>query len=281
MRTLLRAVAAATALLPLATAATGDEPPKPRPFLGSIAVSADRRAEVLAFLAEKGFRGAFVPDGAAPHTLLYRGTKGDYEAALDAANRHLHPEWYAPKTPLPKEKMKTPRERAAEEDQRLAASPLQVKLLAELRAESDARWAAIVKETAGKPIDLMEKGAAHNAWFRERHREVLTREQYRLWAPPFAERDLGPEPPPAKVEAGAAKSDDAIFAQLGLSPKQKAFLDALEKEVRAGRRNLLGMSDARVVRARTVELDCKWRDGLEHALTGKQLAAFRAYWDAK
>ena len=52
---------------------------------------------VLKFLKEKGYRGANVPDGAAPQTIIYRGPKAEYEAALDALNRYLHPEWYDPR----------------------------------------------------------------------------------------------------------------------------------------------------------------------------------------
>lgn len=70
--------------------------PKPRTFLGSLQVPPDRRAEVLGVLKAKNYGGAFVPDGAAPETILYRGPKAEYEAALDAFNRHLHPEWYGP-----------------------------------------------------------------------------------------------------------------------------------------------------------------------------------------
>lgn len=88
-----------TAVLLAATAlaAAADPPrPKPRAFLGSLQVPPDRRPELLAVLKAKGFGGAFVPDGAAPETILYRGPKAEYEVALDAFNRHLHPEWYGP-----------------------------------------------------------------------------------------------------------------------------------------------------------------------------------------
>jgi hypothetical protein len=78
------------------TLADDPKPRKPRPFLGSLQVPPDRRDEVLGVLKAKGFPGVYVPDGAAPETILYRGPKAEYEAALDAFNRHLHPDWYGP-----------------------------------------------------------------------------------------------------------------------------------------------------------------------------------------
>ena len=71
--------------------------PKPRTFVGTFQVPPEKRDEVLRFLKDKGYPGAVVPDGAAPETVIYRGPKAEYEAALDALNRHLHPEWYSPK----------------------------------------------------------------------------------------------------------------------------------------------------------------------------------------
>jgi hypothetical protein len=76
------------------TATATAAPAKTRTFIGTFEVPEGRRDEVIRALKGKNFLGAFVPDGAGPHTLLYRGLKAEYEAALEAVNRHLHPEWY-------------------------------------------------------------------------------------------------------------------------------------------------------------------------------------------
>lgn len=280
MRTTFRLAIFSAALL--AAAATGDEPPaKKRNFIGSMQVPAQRRDELLRFLKEKGHLGAFVPDGAAPHTLLYRGTKEQYEAANEALNRHLHPEWYLPRGQAPAAKPKPGVERSADEDRKLKVSPLQAKLLAELRTEGKNRWETIQKAAKGTSTNLIEKGGEHNLWWREQHRAILTREQYRAWTPTFAEIDLGPEPKLPSPVLDAPKSDAAIFAQLGLSEKQRSYCEQLEKAIRAGRLALTLESDRRVAATQRAELDRKWREGLEHALTEKQLLAFRAYWDGK
>lgn len=70
---------------------------KPRMFTGSLQVPPDQRQEVLKLLKEKGLTGAYVPETAAPETVMYRGPKADYEAAHDAVQRHLHPEWFSPR----------------------------------------------------------------------------------------------------------------------------------------------------------------------------------------
>jgi hypothetical protein len=75
---------------------------KPRAFTGSIQVPPDKRDEVLKLIKEKGLTGAYVPEFAAPETVMYRGPKADYEAAYDAAQRHLHPDWYAPRPQQPR-----------------------------------------------------------------------------------------------------------------------------------------------------------------------------------
>ncbi len=67
---------------------------KPRTFVGTFQVPPEKRDDLVTFLKEKGYLGAVVPDGAAPQTIIYRGPKTEYEAAEDALNRHLHPEWY-------------------------------------------------------------------------------------------------------------------------------------------------------------------------------------------
>ncbi len=88
--------------------AVADDPPgvkakspptadKPRAFTGSIQVPPEKRDEVLKLLKDKGLKGAYVPEAAAPETVIYRGPKADYETAYDAVQRHLHPEWYAPR----------------------------------------------------------------------------------------------------------------------------------------------------------------------------------------
>lgn len=84
-----------------------DEPPeakakaptadKPRVFTGSIQVPPEKREEVLKLLKDKGLKGAYVPETAAPETVMYRGPKADYDAAYDVVQRHLHPDWYAPR----------------------------------------------------------------------------------------------------------------------------------------------------------------------------------------
>src|SRR4029453_2826117 len=71
--------------------------PKERVFIGSFPVAPGRRQEALNYLKEKGYGGAYVPEGAAPDTLLSRGPKAEYEDAEEAFSRHLHPEWYRPK----------------------------------------------------------------------------------------------------------------------------------------------------------------------------------------
>lgn len=95
------------ALLFAGAVGKADEPPeakakastadKPRTFTGSIQVPPDQREEVLKLLKEKGLKGAYVPETAAPETVMYRGAKVDYEAAYDAVQRHLHPDWYTPR----------------------------------------------------------------------------------------------------------------------------------------------------------------------------------------
>lgn len=95
------------ALLSGGAAGTADDPPgakakaptadKPRAFTGSIQVPPVKREEVLKLLKEKGLKGAYVPETAAPETVMYRGPKADYEAVYDAVQRHLHPDWYTPR----------------------------------------------------------------------------------------------------------------------------------------------------------------------------------------
>jgi hypothetical protein len=92
-------IALAVALAAGLAAAAAD--PRPRTFIGTFQVPPEKRDDVLKFLKEKGYPGAGVPDGAAPQTVVYRGPKAEYEAALDALNRYLHPEWYDPKAGNP------------------------------------------------------------------------------------------------------------------------------------------------------------------------------------
>ena len=92
-------IALAAALAAGLVAAAAD--PKPRTFVGTFQVPPEKRADVHKFLKDRGYPGAGAPDGAAPQTVVYRGPKAEYEAALDALNRYLHPEWYDPKTGNP------------------------------------------------------------------------------------------------------------------------------------------------------------------------------------
>lgn len=103
-----RAIIVCGALVACSATVVPDEPPSvktksppaaatPRAFTGSIQVPPDRRKEVLKLLKEKGLNGAYVPETAAPETVIYRGPKADYEAAYDAVQRLLHPDWYGPR----------------------------------------------------------------------------------------------------------------------------------------------------------------------------------------
>src|SRR4029079_5491877 len=64
---------------------SADDAAKPRVFVGSIDTTPETREAMQEYLQAKGFKGCFVPEAAAPNTLLYRGPKQEYEAAVEAA----------------------------------------------------------------------------------------------------------------------------------------------------------------------------------------------------
>jgi hypothetical protein len=262
-----------------ATAGVADDPPvranppsdKPRAFTGSIQVPPDKREEVLKLLNEKGLKGAYVPETAAPETVMYRGPKTDYEAAYDAVTRHLHPDWFAPR-PQPRPAPGPPPD-DADDLKKLGVSPLQKELLEAVKKEADKRRGEFRPGPGGPTPDLIKKGREFNGWWRGEWQAVLTREQYTQWAgQDAAARDLGPEPKTPALDPKVEKSDDAILARLGLSDKQRDHLDAVRKRIAAAK-----PADADARR----KLDGEWRDALAHALTDAQFREYRTYWDGR
>lgn len=239
---------------------------QPRAFTGSLQVPPDKRPEVLKLLKDKGLTGGYVPDTAAPETVMYRGPKADYDAAHDAVQRHLHPEWYSsrPQQQRPADD--------ADEFRRLGVSPLQKELLAAVMKEADKRRDEFRPGPGGPTREQIKKGTEFNAWWRGQWKAILTREQYAQWGGPAAARDLGPEPKKPAPDPKADKSDDVILARLGLSEKQHAHLAAARKRVAAAK-----PADADGRR----KLDAEWRDALAHALTDAQLREYRTYWDGR
>jgi hypothetical protein len=261
-----------------------DEPPgvkakspppadNPRAFTGSIQVPPDKRDEVLKLLKEKGLTGAYVPETAAPETVMYRGAKDAYEAAYDAVARHLHPEWFAPRG-LPRPAPDRKPADNPDDLKRLGVSPFQKELLEAVMKEADKRKADFRPGPGGPTQDQIKKGVEFNGWWRGEWKAVLTREQYTQWAgATTAARDLGPEPKKPDLDRKAEKTDDAILAQLGLSAKQQEHLTALHKKVAAGK------ADKAATAEQVRKLDGEWRDGLAHTLTDAQMREYRKYWD--
>lgn len=249
-----------------------DKADKPRAFTGSIQVPPDKREEVLKLLKEKGLKGAYVPETAAPETVMYRGAKEDYEAASDAVMRHLHPEWFAPRGPRPAPDRKPP----VDDPKALGASPLQKELLEELMAKADKRKGEFAPGPGGPTQEQIKKGMEFNGWWRGEWKAVLTREQYTRWAGAnTAARDLGPEPKKPEVDPKAEKSDEIAFAQLGLSEKQQEYLAAARKKVAAAKADKAADAD----KLRTA--NAEYQKALSHALTETQLREYRKYWDGR
>ena len=177
VRLILAAAVASLIALPVRAGPEGGvKKPGPPAFLGSFDVPPERRGELIAWLKGQGYPGAFVPEGASPDTLLYRGPKAEYESALDALNRHLHPEWYAPKRPAPR---KLPGGGKTDEAifAKLDLTAKQKLQLAELQAKLKKATAAM--RTA--PEGPLEAGLKINREWRSGLERILTKEQLKSY----------------------------------------------------------------------------------------------------
>jgi uncharacterized protein (TIGR03067 family) len=72
---------------------------KERAFIGTFLIPPERRDGFLRALKDGGFGGAFVPEDGAPDTVLYRGTRAEYDGAVKLMYR-LRAEWENRPQPL-------------------------------------------------------------------------------------------------------------------------------------------------------------------------------------
>jgi hypothetical protein len=265
--------------------------PKKRTFLGSIQVPADRRQEILQFLHNKGFKGAFIPEDASPETLLYRGTMDEHHEATMAVYKLVEdPEKSMMKktTNLKTKPKEAPPNRFKRQDDgktdddcfgKMDLSPLQKELLAEFRKEMDKRSAEF-RDGTPPDADKMKRGEEFNKWMHENYRAIFTRKQYNEWLTYWggAPRKQPDGKPPFAVPAGKDRSDEAIFNKLELSPKQA---EHLRKHLEWMRDASAKLKDSDDPMAEGLKLNAKWREGLDRILTKEQRQKYKDYWGSE
>lgn len=75
---------------------------KQRVFVGTFQVPAKRRQEILQAIEDKGFKGVSAPADVSPETILFHGSKSEYEGALGVVHGILYPQATKPRPrPLP------------------------------------------------------------------------------------------------------------------------------------------------------------------------------------
>jgi hypothetical protein len=271
--------------LGLPVVGSGEDPAKPRVFVGSIDTTPESREALQQYLKEKGFKGCFVPEGAAPNTLLYRGPKQEYEAAIEAAWK-FKPEGKTKKAknalkvnPIPKRVVRDDEGMSDEEAMsKLGLSPLQKELTDALLQEAAKRSEEFKDQPPTQ--DLIDKGMELNRWKRKSLREILTRDQYsewfKLYGAPAPQAELGPAPKLPKLDPAAKKTEGAILARLGLSVKQKKALDE-HLAWRTEATEKMKSQDAGHLQEGQ-KISDKWRAGLDRILTKDQRKQYSEYW---
>lgn len=275
-----------------------DTAPKPRPFLGTIQVPPERRAEILKYLHAKGFTGAYLRDDLAPETLLYKGTMAEHDQASRAVWKLVEdPEKSMMKTTTvkpdsgmvikPKVKRILKKVDDAEDGQKkeddffakMDLSELQRGLLKEFRKEMEKRSEEF---RDGTPPDAakMQRGEEFNKWMHQNYQAILTQGQYddlfKHWG--GQPRKIPQGKPPFVEPRDKDRSDEAIFNQLGLSARQAEHLRKLVTWMRDASAKLPEADDPR---AEGEKLNAQWRAGLQRILTKEQWRKYLTYWEAQ
>jgi len=260
----------------------------PRAFIGSIQVPVKHRETVMKLLSDRGFRGAYVPEDAAPDTLLYRGTKAEYESAIEIVwkmrwddkepgkpDNERQPK---AKDPAPqKQEAKPKTDQAALE--RLGLSPLQKELCEEWLKECDRRTVEF-RENPNKTPEMVRKGQEFNRWKMGTLRAILTRDQFAGYCAAFGVKaspaDLGPPDDLRPIDPQTPKTDEAIFAKLGLSAKQKEYLDLHRAWMEKATADMKAAPSGHIEAG--AKLNAKWRAGLDRILTKYQRKKYMDFW---
>lgn len=290
----MKACMTAVALLaPGEVSARDEKPPAEKSdgakaFVGSIQVPEKHREAVIKLLNDRGFRGTFVPEDAAPGTLLYRGPKTEYEAAVEIVWKMRWDDKAPQKSDAddkPKSKDAKTKRLDAKPDsdaaalEKLALSPLQKELCDEWLKECDRRMVEF-RENPHRTPEMVRKGQEFNRWKMGTLRTILTRDQYAGYCGAFgakaSDADLGPAENLKPVDPQEPKTDDAIFARLGLSAKQKEYLDLHRAWMEKATAEMKAAPSGHVEAG--AKLNGKWRAGLDRILTKSQRKQYLDYW---
>lgn len=259
----------------------------PRIFLGTFEVNPGHRDELMAILKDNGFTGVYVPENASPDSLFFRGSKADYDAAMNffwkLQTRNAKPPKPRP-TPAVSLSAHLGQQRngAKPADQAVLAkvgmSPLQKELMDELFKEVDKRLEEFRNKAATE--ELKAKGKEFNAWKHKSLKAILTRDQYAQYLKAYGanptEVELGPKPNVPKIDPKASKTDEAIVEQLLLSEKQKEAFDKLQKWMKDATIEMKKPGKDHIAEGQL--LNIKWRAGLDRIFTKDQRKQYMDYW---
>lgn len=259
-----------------------------RRFIGSFAFDPGTRDDVLALLKDHGYSGTYVPENASPDTLLFRGKKADYEAAL-------HFLWKQ-ESQKPKEKpalihftasstipntVKQQRNQGPTDQEvlnKVGMSALQKELMEQFFNESSKRMEEFRNQPPSE--ELIRKGKEFNAWKMKSLKAILTRDQFSQYLSAYGskptEKELGPKPELPKIDPKAEKTDEAIIQQLLLSDKQK---EAFDKHLQWMKEAVVEMKKPghdHIAEGQTLNL--KWRAGLDRIFTKAQRKQYMDFW---
>ncbi|MBL8821198.1 MAG: hypothetical protein JNJ77_01330 [Planctomycetia bacterium] len=261
-----------------------------RVFIGLFQVKAEQRDALMAKLKEHGFHGVYVPENGSPDTLLYRGTKTEYEKAYETTWKWMDEKGHLKLTSTqttPKPSMQVKKATVLSRDDqitdeeafdKLLLSPLQKELAQAVMKEMKEKSKEF-QDTPPTP-ELIKKGTELNQWMRKSLRAIFTRDQYtqyfKLYGATPTEEELGPAPKVTKPNPKAKKTDEAIFSQLGMSDKQKEHLDKLQKWMKDATAKMKAKTEGHIEEG--ASLNDKWRAGLDRILTKSQRKQYMDYW---
>lgn len=275
-------------LSPLASIDAMQTPPRShRIFLGTFDVEPGHRTELMSALKNNGFPGVYIPENASPDSLFFRGSKAEYDAALDFAWKLKTKSTKAPSprpTPnvtestLPKQQRNG--DKPADQDvlAKVGMSPLQKELIDELFKEVETRLQEF-RNKAPTP-ELKAKGLEFKDWKQNALKAILTRDQYSQYLLAYdikpTEAELGPKPTLPKIDPKANKTDEAIIEQLQLSRKQKEAFDKHQKWMKDATIEMKKPGKDHIAEGQL--LNIKWRAGLDRIFTKDQRKQYMDYW---